>query len=391
MSGEGGGQPPKERRAWPRGRTWGSQARGQARGRVMPGKGQDGRVGQGWGPEGWPGGGTGSGRCGLGAAKPACTHSSSCRAACPCLQAEPCARRGRLGITLEPRAGQPWSPQQHCHHAAPLEPALGGCGPRCGSRGEGEPRGWQGMDGRDLGTGGKGQDWGSPCPFPAHCTDWSAGVFRDRDGVHLPVKRRCPPPCQAPLPTGTAGLAQSATPQPSARHGPGAHCPGMGRSREPPPRRRLPAEASGRAGRGQRRPQIPRGDTGTRKGEIAPFQQQAAGQKWVQPFNPVAETPSSHGYGTSPSTPPCPALCVGPTSTGRLPAAVSPCPAPHALLPQLLSRLLPQLSLLNARRCAAAHPMGTPPRTRVWGWAHALRTPHTHTCEQRALLLMHAC
>lgn len=157
MSREGGRQPLKEGRAWPRGRTQSSQARSQAWGRVMSGKEQDGRVEQAWGPEGWPGGGTGSGRRGLGAAKPACTRSSSCRAACPCLQAKSCAQRGHLGITLEPRAGQPWSLQRHCHRAALPDPALGGCGPRCGARGEGEPQGWQGRDGTDL---GKGPGWG---------------------------------------------------------------------------------------------------------------------------------------------------------------------------------------------------------------------------------------
>lgn len=45
MNGERAGKPPQESRAWTSGRTQGSQARGQVRDRVMPGKGQDGRGG----------------------------------------------------------------------------------------------------------------------------------------------------------------------------------------------------------------------------------------------------------------------------------------------------------------------------------------------------------
>lgn len=287
-------------------------------------------MGQGWGPEGWPGGGTGSGRRRLGAVKPAFACISSCRAACPCPQAESYAQRGHLGIILEPRAGQPWSPQHHCHRSALLEPTPGSCGLRCRARGEGEPQRWHGMDGTDLGTGGKGPGPGQSMP--------TSGPLRWLLHMDLREQGWCPPPCKQPLPMSTVGLPQRAIPQPNAWHGPGAHCLNTGRFWEPVPHRRLPAEALGRASSW---PQIPQGDMGTRKGEIAPFQHQAAGQKWVQPFNPVAKTPSPHWYRTSPSTSPCPALCVGPTSTSSLPAAMSPCPAPHTLLPQLLAQLLP--------------------------------------------------
>lgn len=158
--------------------------------------------------------------------------------------------------------------------------------------------------------------------------------------VHMGLQGqgRCPPPCEASLPAGTARLPQSATPQPSTRHSPAARCLGTGRSRQPGPCRRLPAEAPGRTGSRQSWPQIPRADTGTRKEEIAPFQHQAAGLLGA-----------SCGRGTQPTpvwditlyTPPCPALSVGPTSTHSLPAATSPCPAPRTLLPQLLGQLVP--------------------------------------------------
>ena len=284
-------------------------------------------MGQGWGPEGWSGGGTSSGRRRLGAAKPAYTHSSSCWAACLCPQAEPCAWRGHLGVALEPRTTWLWSPQWHCHHAALPETTPGDCGPRCRVRGEGPPRG-DGEIGQTWGQRGKFQDWGSPWPLPAHCTSWSAWVCRDRDSVPLPVKCHCPraqPDCPHHSPAPSVAL------EPTARAwgGLGNQLP-TGRCLL-----KLQAEAVGRAGRRSLRV-----IQAQERGEIAPFQHQAAGQNWVEPCNPAVETPSSHQCGTLLSITLCPALCVGPTSTGSLPAAVSPCPAPHTLPSQLLSQLL---------------------------------------------------
>lgn len=162
-------------------------------------KGQDRRVGQGWGPEGWPRGGTGSGRRGLGAAKAGCTRSGSCRAACPSLQAEPCAHRGHLGITLEQdgQRGYSGTATMLLHRNR---------GPREVRE---NPEGGRGQMGQ---TEGWREGPGLPTSSPLH---WLLHMSLQGQG-------QCPSPCEAPPPMGTARLPQSASPQPSARHSPTA-------------------------------------------------------------------------------------------------------------------------------------------------------------------------
>lgn len=100
-------------------------------------------MGQGWGPEGWPGGGTGSGRRRLGAAEPAAVPARDCP-----------------GIPLEPGEGSPGAQRTLPPTVLPRRSRPGGLR---AARGEGQPRGWQEVDGTDLGMVGKGQDWDSPC------------------------------------------------------------------------------------------------------------------------------------------------------------------------------------------------------------------------------------
>lgn len=106
----------------------------------------------------------------------------------------------------------PWSPEQGGRggHSSTATMLL------CRNRGPLEVRenteGGRGQRDRQR-DGGKLQDWGNPYPLPAHCTGCSAWVCRDRDSVHLLVKRHRPqaqPDCpkvphHSPVP-GTAPL-----------------------------------------------------------------------------------------------------------------------------------------------------------------------------------------
>lgn len=167
------------------------------------------RVGQGWGPEGWPGGGTGSGRHRLGAAEPAAVPARDC-----------------LGIPGSPERGGPGT-HRTLPPCCPAGAGPGGCG-------QPEVR-----DNRGGGRRWMGQIWGQwgrakTGTVHDHCASW-AWVCKHGNGAHLPIRCHCPCPA----------LPQRATPQHGARHGPRA--PGTGRSQGPSAHWRSPGQGRQRA------------------------------------------------------------------------------------------------------------------------------------------------